>query len=234
MHQKRDGPDDIGTDPCASLADVAGRTSTTNLHISVRFASARDALATEPWTGDDLRLPPRYTATFDEPTWPLVEVDVLVRDGRLEMERVQFQRRPDGPRVQVAMMRSIPLQGLIEETIPMLLTKVEETSPGNWKLTPVVFGTPRDAKRSRIEARAISVNRRRGGAQPDRAARAVEALEVWRRAEDLGSKRTKPTHRYVMEALNVSRTVAYRLRDEGLAAEQQRGTKRGRTRRKAK
>lgn len=195
----------------------------------------QDSLATEPWTGADLRMPPRYTATFDEPTWPLVEVDVLVRDRRLEMERVQFQRRPDGPRVQVATMRSIPLQGLIEETIPLLLARVEETSPGHWKLTPVVFATPRDTRRSRIEARAISVNRRRGGAQPDRAARAAEALEVWQKAEDLGAERTKPTHRYVMDALNVSRTVAYRLRDEGLAAEQEgRTKKRGRTRRKAK
>ena len=130
-------------------------------------------------------------------------------------------------------MRSIPLQGLIEETIPLLLTKAEETSPGHWKLTPVAFGTPRDSRRSRIEARAISVNRRRGGAQPDRAARAAEALDLWRQAED-DEERTKPTHRYVMDALNVSRTVAYRLRDEGLAAEQEGRTKRGRSRRKAK
>lgn len=216
------------------MADTTGRDDPETVHITVRFADPADRFATEPWTNEDLRLPPRYTAIFDHADWPLVEVDLRVRNRQLEMEQVQFRRRPQGPRLQVTALRAVPLQSLIEDTIPILLTKVEETSPGHWKSTLVAFGSPRDARRSRIEANAVAVNRRRG-TQPDRRVRAAEALKVWREAEDRDDeekKRTSPVQ-YVMKALSVSRPVAYRLRAEGLAAEQE-GAKRGRSRRKAK
>lgn len=146
---------------------------------------------------DDLMAPGEYGITVDDEALPyVVELDVVLEDQRPSCKEIRCIRRPGGPPVTSEGIREIPVSGILRHTLQDVAYRVDEISPGQYKLTPVSKGND-------IEA-TYQAARRRFPLTDDRL---EKAALLYQEAEARGDPPTKN----VAEAMHVSRSTAARL-----------------------
>ena len=70
-----------------------------------------------PYGSEGLHLPPRYGVEVDDDACPfLVELQVVVSDGRPRCSEVRFRQRPDGAPVTSESLRAVPLARFLRES----------------------------------------------------------------------------------------------------------------------